>query len=354
MDQQQDQAVSQKAEADSVRNVIVVGSGPAGNTAALYLSRAELKPTMFAGERWGGQLMLTTDVENYPGFPQGILGPKLMDSFREQAKRFGTEVIDKNVTKVDFSQMPFKVWVGEGEYQAKAVIIATGAESKLLGIPGEKELMGRGVSTCAVCDAPFYKGKQQTYVVGGGDAAMEEALALAKFAQKVTLIHRRDALKASKIMQRRAKETKNLDFLWNSEVVEVKGQGKAERILVRDNKTQKTQELAMDGLFIAIGHKPATDIFKGQVELDEKGYILTRLGLERKSVELAGQHLDDKGLVKYPTTTSVEGVFAAGDVVDFRYRQAVTAAGYGTMAALDAEKWLEREQGVEVGGTAQY
>ena len=337
-----------------VHNVIVVGSGPAGYTAAIYLARAELKPTMFAGEKWGGQLMLTTEVENYPGFEKGILGPDLMAIFRKQAERFGTQIQDKNVTKVDFSANPLKIWQDEIEYQAHAVVITTGAESRLLGVPGESEFLGKGVSTCAVCDAPFYKGKAQTFVVGGGDAAMEEAMALSKYAQKVTVIHRREELKASKIMQRRVKEAKNVDIMWNSELTEVKGTDSAEKIVVKNKKTGETKELAMDGIFIAIGHKPMTEVFKDQLELDEKGYIITRLGLEKRSLELAGKHIDENGLVRYPTMTSREGVFAAGDVVDFRYRQAVTAAGLGTMAALDTEKWLEQEKNIEVGGTVQY
>lgn len=333
-------------QASSEREVVVIGSGPAGYTAAVYLARAELKPVVFAGEAWGGQLMLTTTVDDYPGFEQGIEGPELMDKMRRQAERFGAQVRDINVTKVDFSKAPFRVWVGEEEYRAKAIVIATGAESKLLGVPGEKEFMGRGVSTCAVCDAPFYKGKDQTYVVGGGDAAMEEALALAKYANKVGLIHRRDTLKASKIMQRRVEEKKNVEFLWNSEVVEIKGvdvgtnQAKATAVVVKKNTTGETRELQMDGIFIAIGHAPMTTIFKGQVELDAAGYVLTRLGLEKQSVETASKHIDDRGLLEYPTMTNVEGVFAAGDVVDFRYRQAVTAAGLGCMAAMDVEKFL--------------
>jgi len=302
---------------------------------------------MFAGEKWGGQLMLTTEVENFPGFENGVMGPQLMETMKKQVTRFGTEVVDKNVTKVDFGTAPFKVWVGPPagsgqaiEYQAKAIVITTGAESKLIGVPGEKEFMGRGVSTCAVCDAPFYKGKEQTYVIGGGDAAMEEALALSKYATKVTLVHRRETFRASKIMQRKVSEKSNIELMLNSELVEVKGTDKATNIVVKNNQTNESKDLAMDGVFIAIGHKPMTEIFKGQIELDEVGYILTRLGLEKRSLEMAGQALDEKGLIKFPTMTSIEGVFAGGDVVDFKYRQAVTAAGFGCMAAMDAEKWL--------------
>jgi len=339
-----------------IRNTIIIGSGPAGWSAAIYTSRAELKPLMFAGESHGGQLMLTTDVENYPGFEEGIMGPELMAVMRKQAERFNTEVFDKNVTKVDFTTRPFKVLVGDKEHQSHSVIITTGAKAKLLGVPGESELMGRGVSTCAVCDAAFYKDKV-TFVVGGGDAAMEEALALTKFAKSVTIIHRRDSFRASKIMQRRILEDNKdkVDVMWNTELMEIKGEGKVEKLVVKNIKNGETKNVDTDGVFISIGHKPATDIFKGQVDLDDKGYIVTRLGLSAASIKLANAHItEDNGLLKYPTMTSVEGVFAAGDVVDFRYRQAATAAGYGTMAALDCEWWLEREQGIEVGGTAQY
>ena len=306
----------------------MIGSGPAGYTAGIYLARAELKPVILAGEKWGGQLMLTTEVENYPGFSDGIMGPKLMEEMRRQAEKFGAEVVDKSVSKVDFSTRPFKVHLGgvpsaTPEVLAETIIIATGAEARLLGVPGEDKFMGRGVSTCAVCDAPFYKGKAQVYVVGGGDAAMEEVLALSKFAQKVGLIHRRDSLKASKIMQRKAEEGGKVEFLWNTEVVEIKGDQQARAVVVKSNQTGAVKELALDGIFMAIGHVPATEIFKNQIELDRKGYVVT-----------------DKDEA-YPTMTSMAGVFAAGDVVDWRYRQAVTAAGMGCMAALDAEKWVE-------------
>lgn len=306
------------------RKVIVIGSGPAGYTAGVYLARSELAPLILAGEQWGGQLMLTTEVENYPGFSAGIMGPKLMEEMRSQAQRFGAEILDQEVTKVDLAKRPFKIHLG-GDHTAtsEVVIIATGAKSRALGVPGEEQFMGRGVSTCAVCDAPFYKGKARVYVVGGGDAAMEEALALSKFAQKVGVIHRREGLKASKIMRRKAEEKGNVEFLWNTEVVEIKGDQQAKSVVVKNNQTGLVKELAMDGIFIAIGHVPATEIFKNQVELDQKGYIKTGLS---------------EG---YPMMTSVAGVFAAGDVVDWRYRQAVTAAGMGCMAALDAEKWLE-------------
>ena len=321
-----------------IYDVVIIGSGPAGYTAALYLARARLTPLMFAGESGGGQLMLTSEVENYPGFPKGILGPELMGNMREQTEQFGVEVVDVSVSGVDFTKAPFRIWVGEGQtrkdYQAKAVIIATGARARMLGI-GEERLLGRGVSTCAVCDAAFFKDKV-TVVVGGGDAAMEEVLALQRHARSVTLIHRRDTLRASKIMQQRVLEEhkEKVSVLWNSQVVEAKGKEKLEEVVVEDVKTGKRRGLAVDGLFLAIGHTPETEVFKGNVELDAKGYLATRLTSPRNE---ASQKV---WLEEYPTMTSVPGVFGAGDVVDFRYRQAVTAAGMGCMAALDVEKYL--------------
>lgn len=325
----------------------IVGSGPAGYSAAIYAARAALEPVVLTGEKSGGQLMLTTHVENYPGFPKGILGPELMVKMREQAERFGAQMVEKFVTRVDFSKRPFVVATDEKEYQAEAVVLATGAEAKLLGIPGEEEYMGRGVSTCAVCDAAFYKDKD-VFVVGGGDAAMEDTLALTKFVKNVTVVHRRDSLRASKIMQKRVLEEKKdvAHVWWNARVTEVKGDGKkVTGIVVEDTETGGTKEVEADGMFVAIGHKPATQFLRGQVELDDKGYVVTRLGLHEPSVAEAQAHLGEKGMLKFPTMTSVEGVFAGGDNVDFRYRQAVTAAGYGVMAALDAEWWLEREEG---------
>lgn len=309
-----------------IRKVIIIGSGPAGYTAALYLARAKLAPLVLAGEKHGGQLMLTTDVENYPGFEAGILGPELMEKMRQQAVRFGAEIVDRDVTKVDLTQKPFKIHLGGvPTATSEVVVIATGAESKLLDVPGEKELMGRGVSTCAVCDAPFYKDKV-TFVVGGGDAAMEEALALVKWAAAVTIVHRGSEFRASKIMQDRVlvDNQEKIQVLWNSQVKAIKGQNKVEQIVVVNSQTGEKIELAAEGVFIAIGYKPATDIFKGQIELNEKSYVVV------------GKN------EKYPTMTSVPGVFAAGDVVDFRYRQAVTAAGMGCAAALDGQWWLER------------
>jgi len=301
--------------------LIIIGSGPAGFTAGIYSGRAELKPLLFTGDKQGGQLMNTALVENWPGAEKGVMGSDLMMKMRKQAEKFGAEVIDKKVTRVDFSKRPFKVWVGEEEFQAEAVIIATGAENRMLGIPGEKKLLGKGVAVCAVCDAPFYKNKR-VLVIGGGDSAVEDALVLTKYANEVKMVVRRDVLRASKIMVDRVKNSPKIEILWNSELKEVMGENRVEKVRMVNNKTNKEQELAVDGVFLAIGHKPSTEIFKRQLELDEKGYI--------------------KRLGEFTTMTSVEGVFAGGDVVDFRYKQAVTAAGMGCMAALDAERWLEK------------
>ncbi|OGD51499.1 thioredoxin-disulfide reductase [Candidatus Beckwithbacteria bacterium RIFCSPHIGHO2_12_FULL_49_13] len=321
---------------NEVRKVIIIGSGPAGYAEALYNARAALVPLVLAGGKWGGQLMLTTKVENWPGSNEGIMGPDLMEKMRQQAKKFGAEIVDKNVTAVDFSKRPFEIHLGgvppaggppSEVYLAEAVIVATGAEAKMLEV-GEEKFLGRGVSTCAVCDAPFYKDKI-TFVVGGGDAAMEEALALVKHAREVIIVHRRDQFRASQIMQDRVLKdhADKIKVIWDSQVAGVAGEENLTKIVVENVKTQAKQELAVDGLFIAIGHKPNTQIFKGQLELDKKGYLVTRWG----------------DLGNFPTQTSVTGVFGAGDVVDFRYRQAVTAAGFGVMAALDAERWLEQQ-----------
>ncbi len=301
-----------------VRNVVIIGSGPAGYTAALYAARANLRPLVLKGIDAGGQLMLTTDVENYPGFPEGILGPELMELMEKQAARFDAELLHQAATRVDLSASPFGIWSGDEEFRARSVIVATGAKAKMLGVPGEKQLLGRGVSTCATCDGFFFRG-QDLVVVGGGDSAMEEALFLTRFATKVAVVHRRDELRASKIMQQRAFENDKISFVWDSVVDEVLGDGQVSGVRLRNVKTDERSELAAGGLFVAIGHVPNTQIFEGQLEMTE-GYIV----------------------VGEPTTaTSVEGVFAAGDVVDFTYRQAITAAGMGCKAAMDAERYLE-------------
>jgi len=322
----------------TTRNVIIIGSGPAGYAAAIYLARAQLSPLVFAGDKFGGQLMLTNVVENFPGFPEGVLGSEFMGKMREQAKRFGAEVVDQDVLAVDFSKRPFRLWVGEGmerkEYLSKTVIIATGARARMLGI-GEERLVGRGVSTCAVCDAAFFKDKV-TFVVGGGDAAMEEAWALVRFARSVTIVHRRESLRASKILEQQVIEghKDKVSVLWSSQVVGVSGREKLESVVVENLKTGKRKKLAADGLFLAIGHLPATELFKDQLKLNQKGYVVTHLNSD-------GSEVNEKTWLEgYPMMTSVPGVFAAGDVVDFRYRQALTAAGFGCMAALDVERYL--------------
>ena len=312
-----------------IRNVIIIGSGPAGFTAALYAARANLSPLVLAGVKWGGQLMLTTDVENYPGFPQGILGPDLMQLFRKQAERFGAEILNEDVTLVNLKSRPFAITADGKSYQTQSVIIATGAEAQWLNLENEQRLIGRGVSSCAPCDAFFFKDKK-VVVVGGGDSAMEEALTLTKFATEVAIIHRRDQFRASKIMFDRTKANKKISFILNSEVVDVLGKDKVEGVKVKDVKTGKEKDIAVDGMFLAIGHKPLSDIFKGHIELDEMGYV-------RRIPQ-------GDGPGKFQMTTSVEGVFVAGDVHDYHFRQAVTAAGYGSMAALEAEKWIESQE----------
>lgn len=304
---------------DEVRNVIIIGSGPAGYTAGLYSARALLEPLMFAGYMSGGQLMLTSDIENFPGYPEGIGGPEMMIQLREQAEKFGLEVQDKNVERVDFSEKPFKVWVEGEEFRSKSVIICTGAESIWLGAEGEEEQKGRGISTCATCDGAFFR-EQEVLVIGGGDSAMEEATFLTRFASKVTLLHRRDVFRASKVMYERALNNPKIEIKtfrtvrsWLSDETGLSG------AVLEDPRDGSTEEISCTGAFIAIGHKPITNFLEEQVETDESGYILA----------------------KTHTMTSVDGVFAAGDVVDTRYRQAITAAGMGCQAAIDAEKWLE-------------
>jgi thioredoxin reductase (NADPH) len=304
-----------------VRDVIIIGSGPAGLTAAIYTARANLKPLMIEGVQWGGQLQLTTDVENFPGFVSGVMGPELMQSFREQAARFGTEFVTDDVDRVDLSTRPFTVGVGVNEYRARSLIISTGAQAKMLGLPSEQRLLGYGVSTCATCDGFFYR-DQEIAVVGGGDSAVEEATFLTRFGSRVYLIHRRDQLRASKIMQDRAFANPKLEMVWNSVVDEVQGDGKVQSLTLRDTVTGERRDLPVGAVFVAIGHTPNSKLFEGQLDLDDEGYIRT---------------------VDGTTRTSVEGVFAAGDVVDHIYRQAVTAAGTGCMAALDTERWLEGE-----------
>lgn len=306
--------------------VIIIGSGPAGFTAAIYTARANLTPLIFEGYQPGGQLTITTDVENYPGFEHGIMGPEMMEIFRKQALRFGARSIFKNVTRVDFSKRPFTIWVESEQYTADSIIVTTGAAAMLLDIPSETNYMGYGVSACATCDAFFFK-NQIVYVVGGGDSAMEEANFLTKFASKVILLHRRDKFRASKIMQDRLFKNPKVSVMWNSEVIEVLGETldskkKMTGLKIKDTVTNKFSEVKGDGLFLAIGHKPNTEIFKGILEMDEKGYLKVKLG---------------------STKTNIEGIFAAGDVADSYYRQAVTAAGTGCMAAIDAERWLESQ-----------
>jgi thioredoxin reductase (NADPH) len=301
-----------------IYDVIIIGSGPSGYTSAIYAARANLSVLMFQGYEIGGQLMQTSDVENYPGFETGILGPDMMEKFEAQARRFGTEMLTEDVLSVDFSQRPFTLTADSGSYQARSVIISTGASAQWLGLPGETRLKGRGVSACATCDGFFFKNKD-VVVIGGGDTAMEEAIFLTRYASHVTVVHRRDTLRASKIMQDRAFKNPKISFVWDSEVVDVLGEDSITGLLLRNIKTNAEVVLPTQGLFLAIGHRPNTDLFKGIINMDETGYIVP--------VEF--------------TMTNIPGVFAAGDVTDHRYRQAITAAGDGCRAAIDAERWLE-------------
>ncbi len=306
------------------RKVIIIGTGPAGYTAALYTARANLKPLVFAGPEPGGQLTLTTLVENYPGFAEGIMGPELMDQMKLQSERFGAEIIHDAVTRVNFKAQPFEMFVGDQKYVSETVIISTGASAKWLGLESERQLRGHGVSSCATCDGAFFR-NQELIVVGGGDVAMEDATFLTKFASKVTIVHRRDSLRASKIMQERAFKNPKISFIWDSVVEEIHDvdKGTVTGVTLRNVKTNERTHKRCDGVFVAIGHQPNTEVFKGQVGLDEQGYVKT----------------------KHRTMTNIEGVFAAGDVVDHYYRQAVTAAGMGCMAAMDVEKYLEAKHG---------
>jgi len=306
------------------RKVIIIGTGPAGYTAALYSARANLKPLVFAGPEPGGQLTLTTMVENYPGFSEGIMGPELMNQMQMQVEKFGTEIIHDAVTKVNFNTHPFEVFVGEQKYVSETVIISTGASAKLIGLESERKLLGHGVSTCATCDGAFFR-NQEVIVVGGGDTAMEDATFITKFASKINIVHRRDTLRASKIMQERAFKNPKISFIWDSTIDEIHDVDKntVTGVTLRNLKTDKSFEMGCNGVFVAIGHQPNTEIFKGLINVDDVGYIK----------------------LKHRTMTNIDGVFAAGDVVDHYYRQAVTAAGMGCMAAMDVEKYLEAKHG---------
>lgn len=313
---------SEKPKKDEPWDVAIIGSGPAGLTAAIYTARGAASTVILGGEKWGGQLMQTTDVDNFPGFEKGIQGPELMMKMRLQVERFGVEFVEKNVESVEINKDPKELTAAGEKYLAKTVIVATGAETKWLGVPGEDKLRGRGVSSCASCDAPFFKDKKVA-VVGGGDAAMEEALVLTKYASSVAIFHRRDSFRASKAMQKKVLDNKKVNVFWNSTIEEFIGEQKLEKVKVKDVKTNEVKEHEFDGVFVAIGHTPSSSIFKGAVDLDEKGYV------KRKAID------------SFQMSTSVPGVFVAGDIHDFHYRQAVTAAGLGCMAAMEVLKYLE-------------
>ena len=309
---------------NETRELIIIGGGPAGYTAALYAARADLQPLVIEGFAWGGQLMITSDVGNYPGYPDGIMGPEMMQEFRRQAERFGAEFVTDDVTKVDFTEHPFRIWIGDKEHRAESVIVATGASARQLGLESERTLQGRGVSYCAVCDAAFFREKE-VVVVGGGDSAMEEAIFLTKFATKVSLVHRRDEFRASQIMINRARANEKIEFVTPTVVEEVLSEnGQTSAVRLRDLDTGELRDVPAQGLFVAVGHDPNTKLFLDQLDHDEAGYLVTKPG---------------------STATNIEGVFAAGDVVDHTYRQAVTAAGTGAMAALDSERWLAAREG---------
>jgi thioredoxin reductase (NADPH) len=308
---------------DEIRDLIIIGGGPAGYTAALYAARANLRPLVIEGFQWGGQLMITSDVENYPGYADGVMGPEMMADFRRQAERFGTEFVTDDVTEVDFSARPYRIVVDKDEYRANAVIVATGASARWLGLPGEQTYQGRGVSACATCDGAFFRDKE-LIVVGGGDTAMEEATFLTRFASKLTVVHRRDEFRASPIMVDRARNNEKIEFVTNAVIDEIKGEGRVESVVLRDTKDGHTWEQKVDGVFVAIGHDPNTKLFVDWLDHDDAGYLITKPG---------------------STETNLEGVFAAGDVQDHTYRQAVTAAGSGCMAALDAERYLAELEG---------
>ncbi len=311
---------------EKIWDVAIIGSGPSGLTAGIYTTRGALSTIIVGGDSWGGQLMLTTEVDNFPGFPEGIMGPELMEKMKAQAIRFGAEFVQNNVTSVDFSSSPFKLSVNNSILQAKSVIIATGAETKWLGVKGEKELIGRGISSCAPCDAPFFKEKY-VLVIGGGDSAMEEALVLTKYASKVSIVHRKSEFKASKAMQEKVFANEKINVIWDSEVIEVVGDQKLDSVKIKNNKDNSETEIKVDGMFVAIGHNPTSALFKGLIDTDEKGYIIPSTKYKVLST-------------KYSTMTNIEGVFVSGDIHDHTYKQAITAAGFGCMAGMEAVEFL--------------